>query len=225
MAKKNLLIFCAILMLPFASNAQRIWEGAYNRLGLKGGVNYFNIQTENLPVTGAVSWTAGFTTRSSFQNNFQFIYGLNFYDLNSTVTGREEMDYSTPSEEIDFKMIAVQANFFLSYKILGHFLSLEGGPVVQVNSKFEPAQNRELYYIDSYNIQAMDLEKVSPFNFNVAVGVSGGFEKFKFWAQYQYGLNNILNGLNDEGLGGIDSSATNFHGNISLISGGIIVFL
>ena len=214
-----------LLLLPFAANAQDIWRGAYNRLGLKAGANNFNIDTDQLPISSSTSWTAGFTTRSSFYDDFQLIYGLQFYDFKAKVTGREKIDFSSGYEEMDYNMIGVQGSFLLSYKILDHHLSVEAGPVLQVNGKFDPAQNRELWYVGDTKLQAGNISKVSAFNVNFAVGISGGFERLKFWAQYQYGINNMLNRLNGEDLQEIDSSVPEFDGHMTMISGGIVMFL
>ena len=225
MTLRNWLILAGIFLLPFAAHSQRMWKGAYNRLGLKAGANHFSILTDDLPSEANTSWTAGFTTRSSFYDNIQFIYGINFFDFKNKIMGREKIDYSTPNEVIDYNMIAVQANFFASYKLLDHHLSVEAGPVVQVNGKLEPRQDKELWYIDGYDILATDISKVSTFNFNLAIGISGGFEKLKFWAQYQHGLNNFLNGLNDEGLHETDASVPKFDGRISMVTAGVVMFL
>lgn len=214
-----------IIFISFAVNAQRGWEGSYNRLGLQGGVNHFNIITDDLDVTGKTSWTAGFTTRSSFYNEFQFVYGISFYDFNVDIAGRQKIEETTASEEIPYNMIGVQGYFLGSYKLLGHHLSLEAGPVLQVNGRLEARQDKELYYLGNYDIQAIDIEKVSPFNANMAVGASGGFETLKFWVLYQYGINNMLGRLKDEGLQEKDPSVPSWDGRMSMISGGIVVFL
>src|SRR5690606_34495929 len=101
-------LLIGLLLMPLGVNAQRgMWDGAYNRLGLQAGMNHFNIDTDELPLTARTSWTAGFTTRSSFYDNFQFIYGINFFDFKTQITGREKIDYSTENEEIDYNMIGV----------------------------------------------------------------------------------------------------------------------
>lgn len=223
---KNRNFILGLLMLfPFFSQAQRIWDGEYNRLGLQAGVNHFNVHTGNFSISPGTSWTAGFSGRASYYNDFQFIYGLNFFDFNATIDGRQKQEDEIASEELPFNMIGVQGNFFGSYKIIENYLSAEAGPVIQVNGKFEPRQDRELFYVEEYEIQATDLENVSTLNFNMAVGISGGFESVKFFAQYQYGINNFFGGLEDEGLSGIDSRVTDLSANLSIITAGIIVFL
>ncbi|GAB2762516.1 hypothetical protein [Salinimicrobium soli] len=222
---KKILLFTGIVFISFASNAQRIWEGSYNRLGVQGGVNYFNILTDDLEIQARPSWTAGFTTRASFYNEFQFIYGINFYDFKVDMDGRTKLEETSPKSTIEYNMIGVQANFFGSYKMLGNSLSVEAGPVIQVNGKLNARQDKEYYYLAGYDIQAIDIEKVSPFNVNLAAGISGGLETLKFWLQYQYGINNILNGVNDEGLKEKDASVPDFKGHISMLAGGITIFL
>lgn len=224
MELKKSFVFFIFGLVPFIAVGQQDWEDSYNRLGLKAGANYFNIITEDLQVTPKVSWTAGFTTRSSYYENFQFIYGISFYDLNVNITGREKL-LSTKSEEVRFNMIAVQGSFLGSIKLFDHHLSVEAGPIIQVNGKLEPQQNKEYFYIQDYDFQAIDMEDINKLNFNLAIGISGGFEKIKFWTQYQMGLNNMLNKLNNGGLSEIDPTATNFQGNIRMITGGIVFFL
>ncbi|WZL90512.1 outer membrane beta-barrel protein [Salinimicrobium sp. 3283s] len=223
---KKVILLMGILCFTLNSQAQRkIWDGEYNRLGLQGGVNNFNITTDELGVTSKTSWTAGFTTRASFYNNWQFVYGINFYDFRVDIDGREKIETTSQASPIEYNMIGVQGNFFASYKLIDHYLSIEAGPVVQVNGKMEARQDKELYYVGDYDITATDIEDVSTFNFNLAVGLSGGWESLKLWAQYQYGINNFLKGLNDENLQETDASVPSFKGSMSIIAGGITFYL
>ncbi|MGB7842683.1 MAG: outer membrane beta-barrel protein [Salinimicrobium sp.] len=222
---RKILLFLGLLTVSIHADAQRIWEGSYNRFGLQGGVNQFNIQTNQLDINPGISWTAGFHSRASFYNDFQIVYGVNFYDFKLTMDGREKIENPEADREIEYNMIAVQINFFGSYKLLGHNLSLEAGPVVQVNGKLDARQDKEYWYLGNYDIQAINIEKISPINVNLAAGISGGFEQLKLWVQYQYGLNNMLKGLQDEGLQEIDPGVSKMKGHMSMLAGGIIVFL
>jgi hypothetical protein len=223
---KKFLLLAGILMFSFSTQAQRrLWDGEYNRLGLQGGVNHFNIMTDDLQVAPRVSWTAGFTTRASFYENLQFVYGINFYDFRIDIDGRQKLELTSPTTPIEYNMIGVQGNFFASYKLIGHNLSVEAGPVVQVNGKLEARQDKELYYVGRYDLNAIDIENVSTFNVNLAIGLSGGWEAVKLWAQYQYGVNNFLKGLDDEGLQEKDPSTPSFKGSMSILAGGITFYL
>ncbi|MGB7785155.1 MAG: hypothetical protein WBL27_03550 [Salinimicrobium sp.] len=222
---KKILLFLGLITLSLQANAQRIWEGSYNRFGIQAGANRFDIHTDELDINPGISWTAGFHSRASFYNDFQVIYGINFYDFKLTMDGREKIETLEADQEIEYNMIGVQLNFFGSYKIAGHNLSVEAGPVVQVNGKLDARQDKEYWYLGHYNIQAIDIEKVSPFNVNLAAGISGGFERVKLWTQVQYGLNNMLKGLNNEGLQEIDPTVPKMNGHMLLFAGGIILFL
>ncbi|SOC79416.1 Outer membrane protein beta-barrel domain-containing protein [Salinimicrobium sediminis] len=223
---KRILLLGIVLIFSFSAQAQRrLWDGEYNRLGLQAGANYFNIVTNDLEVQPKVSWTAGFTTRASFYENWQFVYGINFYDFKLDIDGREKVELTSPIEAIEYNMIGVQGNFFASYKLIDHYLSVEAGPVLQVNGKLDARQDKELWFVGNTNVNAIDIEKISPFNVNLALGLSGGMETVKFWAQYQYGLNNMLKGLEDEGLEEKDAGMSNLEGHMSMIAAGITMFL
>lgn len=223
---KKFLLFGIIIFFSVNAHAQRsMWDGSYNRLGIQAGANYFNIVTNDFQVTPKVSWTAGFTTRASFYENWQLVYGVNFYDYKLDIEGREKIELTSPMEAIEYNMIGVQGNFFASYKLYEHYLSVELGPVVQVNGKLDARQDKELWYIGNYNVNAIDIEKISAFNVNMALGLSGGMETLKFWVQYQYGLNNMLKGLDDEGLEEKDAGMSNLKGHMSMLAGGVTIFL
>ncbi len=222
---KKILVLCMIISFPWICSGQGMWYGEYDRLGLQAGMNSFNIVSGDLPISAGISWTAGFTGRSFFYEDFQFAYGINFFDFQNTVAGRVRADPASDYSDIEYNMIGVQGNFFGSYKILDHFLSVEAGPVIQVNGDFNARQDKELYYIQDYNLQAIDIEEVSTFNFNFAIGLTGGFESVKLWVQYQRGLNNILKGLNDNQLGDRDPGAADLRGHVSLFMAGVVMFL
>lgn len=223
----KIFLLVSICSISFFSNAQhRLWDGEYSRLGLQAGINHFSIQDDNmLPMTSGISWTAGFTTYDSFYNDFQFIYGINFFNNKLTMDGREKEAADSPYAEIPFNMIGVQANLFLSYKIVDQYFNIHAGPIVQVNGKFDARQDTEYFIIEGYDINPIDLEEISKVNFNLAAGLAGGLEKVKLWVQYQYGLNNIFKKLTDEGLGEKDARLEDLSGHISMITGGLIVFL
>ena len=226
MTLKKILLLCIFGCSAVVSSSQQIWDGEYNRLGLQAGVNHFNINTDALPITPKMSWTAGFTTWDSFYNNFEFIYGINFFDFKMSMDGRVKQPEDSPYGEIPFTMIGVQANFFGSLKIVDHYLSIHGGPILQINGKFDARQDAEYFFVEGYeNLNPIDLEEISSVNFNLAVGVAGGLEKVKLWLQYQYGVNNFFNKLTKEGLGEKEPTLSDLSGHLSMVTGGLIVFL
>jgi hypothetical protein len=61
-------------------------------------------------------------------------------------------------------------------------------------------------------LRAQDVQDVSPLNFRISGGITGGFKSFRVSALYQYGLTNMLGKLNDKGF-----EKTSFKGNSSTI--------
>lgn len=206
-------------------HSQKLWDGEKNQIGIRAGGNHFNIQTDDLPLSPGTSWNGGFMTRSDFRENFQWVYGLSFFNFKSHLTGREKKEFLDAWEEVSFRMVGVQANFFGSYKLLGDHLSVEGGPIFQVNGEFKPRQDKDFYYVRGYDIQARDLQNVSSVNVNLAVGITGGFENLRIWLHYQYGINNFFRKINREGLEAKDSSAGDLNGHLSILSAGLAIYM
>ena len=79
----------------------------------------------------------------------------------------------------------------------------------------------ENYILTGYDtLTAKDIQAISRFNFRLAGGLTAGLEHFRISAQYQYGVTNILGGLN-----GKDLENDNFKGNSStIIVAGVIYF-
>ncbi len=205
------LFFATIFLLSFyQSNAQRNYNG-YNLLGIQGGITFFEIQTEDLVTEQRQGFSAGFSTRGAFRNNFDLIYGLSFH--NSTI-GVEGKSLLGSPENIGYSIQGVQLNLLCSYNLIMNHLSFEIGPVVGLNGNMKLDNNKfENYILSGYNtVRAKDIQDISKFNVALAGGITSGFEHFRLSAQYQYGLANMLAPLNGKGL-----ENSNFKGNSSTI--------
>lgn len=222
---KKLLLLLFLALVPILTHGQIIWGGERNKIGLKAGANNFDIHTGNFEIYSKPSWMAGFTARANYWDDFQLIYGLSFFDLNAEISGRKKQDDAVASERIQYHMSGFQGNFFGSYKIIENYLNIEAGPVIQLNGRFDPRQDKEFFYVEDYDIQAGDIADVSRVNFLMAGGISGGFERFKFFAQYQYGINNFFGGLDGESIEGLDPRATSISGSMNIIAAGVILFI
>ncbi len=194
-------LFFAIFFL-FAIHqtfAQRNYEG-YNFLGIQGGITFFDIQTDDLVTQQKEGFTAGFTTRGSFRNNFDLVYGLSFQSASVGVEGRSLL--GTDTQNIGYTIQGAQINFLGSYNIIVKHLSIEFGPVFNINGKMKLDKDEfEDYVLTGYNtLTAKDIQEISRFNVRLAGGLTTGLEHFRISAQYQYGVTNILGKLNDKGL-------------------------
>ena len=213
-----------LLFLLFTSiniNAQ-YKRDSYNRLGIQAGVTYGSLNTKNFATTDKVSYMAGLTTRANFYNNLIIIYGVNFFEFN---TGMSVIDAaSSKLEEIDFKASGVQLNLFLGQKLLGEHLSIEGGPILQINSKLKTEDQYQDHLMQGYNIQASDLEDITKVNLNIAAMISAGFRDVKFWLQYQYGITNSFGNLDEEIIKNKDSRITHLNAHLGLAAAGVVFY-
>lgn len=214
------IIPATIFLLFFQQTfAQRNYEG-YNFLGIQGGITFFDIKTDDLVTQQQEGFTAGFTTRGAFRNNFDLIYGLSFQSASVGVEGRIPLGMKT--ENIGYTIQGVQLNFLGSYNIIVKHLSLEFGPIFDINGKMKLDDDKfENYILTDYNtLTAKDIQEISRFNVRLAGGITAGLEHFRISAQYQYGVTNMLGNLNDKGLENED-----FKGNSStIVLAGVIYF-
>lgn len=216
-------LFLAINITLFAQRGAYS-KGNYNRLGIQGGYSLFDINTSDVVTESGDSFTAGFTTRGSFRNNFDLIYGINFISNKLAIKAASTCGtIDCPDVQfISYSIIGAQVSFMASYNIIKHHLSIEAGPLLNINGKMKLDNDRfEDYTIEGYStISAKEIEQISTLSGAALIGITAGLEQFRINVNYQYGFTNILGGLNDENLENKD-----FKGNTSNITiAGIIYF-
>jgi hypothetical protein len=104
--------------------------------------------------------------------------------------------------------------FQLSYKFIENHLSVEFGPMVQVNGKLAIQETDEDYIVKGNpTVSAKDLTDISNVTIYPVVGLTAGVRNVRLNVTYQYGINNML--------GKIDGD---FKGNASVVNGNIIFY-
>lgn len=216
MSPKSYLIVTILFFSFHTIYSQRNYDD-YNRIGITGGLTIFDIYTSNFETELGQGFQGGFTTRGAFRNNFDLLYGLSFFSNSLGIKGSSGSDI----QFIDYKIQGVQITFLGSYNIVRHHLSVEFGPVLNVNSKMNIESDRYVDYIlDGYNtLRAEDIQDISKVNFLVGAGLTGGFQSIRLSAMYQYGVTNMLNKLNSENF-----ENANFKGNSGAFVFSVIVF-
>jgi len=219
MSLKNLLFVTITILFIQNTFSQRNFDH-YNRLGITAGYSLYDIITTDLNTKQGNGFMAGFTTRGAFRNDFDLIYGINFYSNTVEIFGRDA-ENNTKTQYIDYKIQGVQINFLGSYNIIEKYLSIEFGPILNISGKLKVDQEQFTDYIlDGYDtLKAKDIQEISPINLHLMGGISGGMESFRVGIQYQYGVFNMLNKLNDKEL-----ENTNFEGNSSTIIFSLYVY-
>jgi len=215
-------VFICSLFNPLAAQRRNSGGDSYNRLGIQAGVTYGGIDSDSFNTTKTTGFTGGLSTRANVYNNFIVIYGVNFYSMKTGIMGHAIN--SNEFENIEFNTTGVQLNLFAGHKIIKEHLSIEAGPVLQINSKWEVDNQFEDHLIEDYSFTAKDLEEVSRVNLNIAVGLSAGVADVKLWLQYQYGVSNFFNNLNDGDLQNKDSRAANLEGHLGMATAGVVYY-
>lgn len=216
---KKLLLTLALAACPILAVAQ--WEYRdSNRIGIIGGINHFSLNTDNFDAKPEVGWNAGLSMRGNFYNNFDMVYAMQFSENKFSVETTNPL--TAQKKDVGFKLPSAQISLMLSYKIVEHHLSIEFGPMLQVNDKFKIDDDANVNnIIDGTTFKAGDIRKISKFNFYPVAGVTFGIKHLRGNIQYAYGLNNILGNLNDTGL----YPGTKFKGNAGILSGNLIIYL
>ncbi len=200
MSLKNLFFVTISLFVYSNISAQRNFQ-EFNHLGVTGGLTLLNIDTSNFETEQGQGYFLAFTTRGSFYNNFDLIYGVSFVQTEIGILGRDITGQSNNglSQYVDYVLQSAQINLLGSYNIIRNHLSLEFGPILNVNGKMKLKRSGfENYVLRGYqNLTAEDIQNVSRVHFHAAAGITAGLENFRLSAQYQYGVTNLFNRLND----------------------------
>ncbi|OIP52119.1 MAG: hypothetical protein AUK33_02055 [Flavobacteriaceae bacterium CG2_30_34_30] len=193
----------------------------FNIIGISGGITLYDIITNDLQTKRGESLMFGLQMRGNVYNNFDMLYGIAFYDTKIGIAGSSLGPLGT-SKFINYTMQSAQISVLWGYKIIKNHLSIEGGPILNVNGKLTLKDTQfKNDILDGYTtLRAVDIEDVSKANFHAAIGMTAGFRNFRIFTQYQYGVTNILNKLNSQNL-----ENTGFKGNSSLLVFGATVYL
>jgi opacity protein-like surface antigen len=206
----------AALLVAVAASAQYGYRDS-NRIGITVGINQFDLSTSNFSTKPGTGWNAGLSVRGNFYNDFDMVYAMQFSENNFSVA---TMNAALQHEDVEYKLPSAQISLMLSYKIVENHLSVEIGPMIQVNDKFKIDEDtNKTNTIVGTSLEAQDIVKISRFNFYPSVGITAGVRHFRANIQYQYGVTNILGNLNDDGLG------VNFKGHAGILSGNLIIYL
>jgi hypothetical protein len=212
---KKIGLTIVFILISIAGFAQYNYRDA-NRIGISFGVNQFTLNTNNFQTKPGSGWNGGLSVRGNFYNNWDMVYALQFSENNFTVATKS---FFLANEELNYKLPSAQISLQLSYKLIENHLSVEFGPLVQVNGKFKIDSNKENNNISGTTLLAKDIVDISKFNFYPTVGITAGVRHFRVNVSYQYGLNNMLENLNTKNLG------VNFKGNPGIINGDLILYL
>ena len=212
---KNIYFTAVFLLVSMMAFSQYEYRDS-NRIGITFGVNQFTMNTKNFQTKPDLGWNAGLSMRGNFYDNWDMVYSMQFSESNFLVSTNK---FGFANQDTNYKLASAQIALLLSYKFIENHLSLEFGPVVQINGKLKIDRENENNNISGTTLLAKDILDISRFNFYPTVGITAGVRHFRVNISYQYGINNMLGNLNNKNLG------ANLKGNAGILNGNIILYL
>lgn len=204
-----------IFIISTAAFAQYGYRDS-NRIGIFFGANQSTLNTNNFETKPGMGWNAGLSMRGNFYNNWDMVYAIEFSENNFMVATK---DLVSLNEDVNYKMPSAQISLQLSYVCIENHLSIEFGPIVQLNGKLKTESENENNSITGTTVLAKDIEDISKFNCYPAAGITFGVKHVRLNISYQYGLMNSLGNLNNK------YPNANFKGNTSMLNGNLIIYL
>lgn len=213
---KKILLSTFFIFVSYAVFSQHRRRDS-NRIGINVGLNQFTLNTDNFNTKSGNGWNVGLSVRGNFHNDFDIIYSIQFSENNFSV---ETNNLLLAKEDVNYKLPSAQISFQLSYVLIEHHLSFEFGPLVQVSGKFNIDSSKENNIISGTTLMAKDITDISRFHFYPVVGLTTGTKHIRLNVSYQYGINNMLDNLNSNGIGG-----AKLKGHPGILNGHLLLYL
>jgi len=211
---KSLFFASVFMFISVAVFAQYEYRDS-NRIGISFGVNQFTLNTNDFQTKPGTGWNGGLSMRGNYYNNWDMVYAIQFSENNFSVTTNSGFI----TEDTNYKLPSAQISLVISYRIIENHLSIELGPLVQVNGKLKIDSSDENNIISGTTLLAKDITAISQFNFFPVIGITAGVKHVRLNISYQYGINNMLGNLNNKNLG------VSFKGNPGILNGNLIIYL
>ena len=211
MNKKITIFLMLISFFGFAQSGYR--DG--NRIGISAGVSQTTLFTKNFDATPELGFAGGLSVRGNYYNNWSMIYGMQFFSNSFSLQ-------STLNQKLKYSIEGVQIRLLLSYNVVEDHVSVDFGPVLQINGKLRLANSDENKTIKGTPLKANQIIDVSPISGNVYLGCSAGSKTVRAVIFYQYGFTNILNKLNDNESIQANYDGDAFKGNLGTINAQVI---
>lgn len=186
-----------------------------NRIGIIVGMNQFTLMTDSFDAKPDTGWNAGLSVRGNFYNDWDMVYAIQFSENNFLVATKNLVLFD---EDVKYTLPSAQVSLQFSYKIIPNHLSLEFGPIFQLNGKLKIDSEDENNSISGTPLLAKDIVDISKFNFYPAAGITFGVKHVRLNFSYQYGLFNTFGNLNYQNLG------VNLKGNPGIANGNLILY-
>lgn len=210
--------FCILLLLVSTLGYSQYGSRDGNRIGISAGVSQTTLFTDNFSAKPETGFAGGLSVRGNYYNNWSMIYGMQFFSNNFSLE-------SNLDQKIKYNLQGVKVRLLFSYNVVEDHVSLDFGPVLQVNGKMKVATSDENKILKGTLLQADQIADISTVSGNFYLGVSAGSRTIRAVLFYEYGFTNILNKLNKDDALKFLNNGDKFKGNLGSINGQVIINL
>ena len=211
-------IFSAFLLMLSATTFAQYGYRDGNRIGISAGISQTTLFTNNFDAKPEMGFAGGLSVRGNYYNNWSMIYGMQFFSNNFSLM-------STFDQKIKYNIQGVQVRLLLSYNVVEDHVSLDFGPVLQVNGKLKLAGSDENKILKGTLLTADKIVDVSTVSGNFYLGCSAGTKTVRAVIFYEYGFTNFLNKLNKDDNLILLNNNDKFKGNLGTINGQVVINL
>ncbi|PWA06934.1 PorT family protein [Flavobacterium psychrotolerans] len=221
--KKNFLLVTFVLMTIVASAQYGYRDG--NRIGITLGITQMSLATNNFKTKPELGWVGGMAVRGNYYDNFSMIFGMQFTESSFSVATKTKTFLK--NEDVKYTLSGAQIRLILSYNIIKDRVSIDLGPILQVNGKLRiDAKSENNIVLDNSGkpttLIAKDIIDVTTINGNLYAGISAGNRRVRAIICYQCGMNNMLNHLNKDPELITKNNGNSFKGHLGILSGQIL---
>jgi len=214
---KNIFFFFFTLIC-FTTYSQR-FPDVTHFYGVKGGVNFFNINSDDIQFNSGTGFNAAFARRIPLVEKLEANVFAEYQQSNFST---DAINIADDVSEVEYTLQSIKVGALANFKVYGPHISLVAGPVLQFNGQLKYDDEYESHSIiagegdDPTVVTVEDLSKVSGFNFLFAAGITAGHMNYKVYGLYEYGINNFLSS--------VPTSGSTLNGHIGILTVGAIVY-
>ena len=204
----------AIFLISTATFAQHGSRDG-NRIGISAGISQMTLFSDNFKANPEMGFAGGLSVRGNYYNNWSMVFGMQFFSNNFSLE-------SSFNQKIMCNIQGVKVKLLFSYNVVEDHVSLDFGPVLQINGKLGIAAMDEDKIIKGTLLQAIQIIDVSTVSGNLYLGVSAGGKVVRALIFYEYGFTNFLNKLNKEDALQPLNNGDKFKGNLGCINAQVV---
>lgn len=178
---------------------------------IRAGLSQTSLDSKDLLTKSSPGFMAGLNFNLGYHESYNFQFEATF---NQNILNLKTIDGTyTNISESKYKYSSVEVGAFVNYYILKpeedkFFIGPQVGFFGAIVDEISPAKSADVFgelYLP-YLLTESSLDFTSEFNYGVGLGLTGGYNDFRFDLRYSLGLKNMLKEVTVDGFGTRDDN-------------------